>query len=101
LFAFALVGVVRGRPFDAATWSSISHILQSSWWPLLLQSDGAVGNFKGKLVRWRVFAISLCVTLATICLIVANFLTPKPLTEVIKPRQDLHDVEFFYAPGKS
>ncbi|KIY03184.1 uncharacterized protein Z520_01651 [Fonsecaea multimorphosa CBS 102226] len=95
LFAFVLVGIVRDRSFDAVTWSSISHLLQSSWWPLLLQSDGAAGNFMGKMVRWRVFGVSLLVTLATICLVVANFLTPKPLLEKINPSSGLHDVEFF------
>ncbi|OAG38752.1 hypothetical protein AYO21_06947 [Fonsecaea monophora] len=101
LFAFVLVGIVRDRSFDAVTWSSISHLLQSSWWPLLLQSDGAAGNFTGKMVRWRVFGISIAVTLATVCLVVANFLTPKPLLEKINPSRGLHDVEFFYVPNPS
>ncbi|OAP65446.1 hypothetical protein AYL99_01418 [Fonsecaea erecta] len=101
LFAFVLVGIVRDRSFDAVTWSSISHLLQSSWWPLLLQSDGAAGNFMGKMVRWRVFGVSMLVTLATICLVVANFLTPKPLQEKINPSRGLHDVEFHYVTDPS
>ncbi|EXJ73696.1 uncharacterized protein A1O5_03458 [Cladophialophora psammophila CBS 110553] len=50
------------------------------------------------MVRWRVFGVSLLVTLATVCLVVANFLTPKPLLEKIVPSRGLHDVEFFYVP---
>jgi hypothetical protein len=101
LFAFILVGFVRDRQFDAVTWSSISHLLQSSSWPILLRSDGAVGNLKGKLTRWRIYLISLCVTLTTICLVVANFLTPKPLKEVIQASSGSHVADFQYAAGES
>jgi hypothetical protein len=99
LFAFILVGLIHGRSFDAVTWSSISHLLQSSWWPLVLQSDAAAGNFFGKVIRWRVFGISTLVTLVTTCLIVANFLTPKPLYEVVTASHGLHDADFTFAPG--
>lgn len=99
LWAFILVAIIRGQQFDAVTWSSISHTLQGSSWPLLLRSDGAVGNFLGKNVRWRVFLISQCITFASLCLIVAHFMTPIPLVEVIRPTGSLHDAEFVHAPG--
>lgn len=100
LWAFVLVAIVRGKQFDAVTWSSISHTLQSSSWPLVLQSDAAVGNFFGKNVRWRVFALSQVITFTSVCLIVAHFLTPLPLVEIMRPTFGSDNADFAYAPGK-
>jgi hypothetical protein len=100
LFAFILIGIIQGRAFDAVTWSSISHLMQSSWWVLLLQSDASAGNFFGKVIRWRVFGISTLVSFVTICLIVAGFLTPKPLYEKIVASNGLHDVDFAFVSGR-
>lgn len=99
LWAFVLVSIVRDKRFDAVTWSSISHTLQSTSWPLVLQSDGAVGNFLGKRVQWRVFILSQCIAFASLCLIVAHFMTPIPLMEVIRVTSQLSAAEFAYAPG--
>lgn len=100
LWAFVLVSVIKDRQFDAVTWSSISHTLQSTSWPLVLQSDGAVGNFVCKAVRWRVFMISQSIAFASLCLIVAHFMTPIPLFEEVRVSSELNDAEFAYAPGE-
>lgn len=99
LWAFVLVSVIKDRQFDAVTWSSISHTLQSTPWPLILQADGAVGNLLGKTIKWRVFAVSQCIAFASLCLIVAHFMTPIPLFEEIRVTSELSDAEFAYAPG--
>lgn len=99
LWVLVLISVIRDRHFDAVTWSSISHTLQSTSWPLVLQSDGAVGNLLGKKINWRVFFLSQTIFFATLCLIIAHFMTPIPLYEVIQASSTPSEADFTYAPG--
>lgn len=104
VFAIVLIALIKNGQHDAATWSAIGHQLQSSFWPVLIfwASDPAVGNWtiwKGRTVRWRVSSISSFISLGAISLLVAGFLTPRPLAETIRPSVHAYPVSFRYAPG--
>lgn len=97
VFAVVLLGLIRKGPQNAATWSSISHQLQSSFWPTLLFSDGT----NSRNVEKGVVFVSYLVTGGIICFIIAGFLTPKPLLESIRASDHTHISQFHYAPGRS
>ena len=97
VFAVVLLGLIRKGTHNAATWSAISHQLQSSFWPVLLFSDGT----NARNVKKSVVSVSYLVTGGIICFIIAGFLTPKPLLESIRASHHTHISQFQYAPGRS
>jgi len=95
VFAVVLLGLVQHGQHNAATWSSISNQLQGTLWPFLLRGDGSAAQN----VRWRVQFMSTVAIFGTLCLLLAGFLTPKPLIEQIRASHKIHSVQFVHAPG--
>jgi hypothetical protein len=100
-FAVVLVGLIKNREHDAATWSAISQQLQVTHWPLLLRSDSGTGNWLSKRIEWRVFFLSVLGLIGTASIIVAGFLTPRPLVESIRPLDKAQLAQFQYIAGKT
>lgn len=98
LWSVVLIAWIYNREHTAATWGAISASLQSSLWPAILRSDSsAVGP---KNASGRVLLMSTVGLVGTIILIIASFLTVKPLVEFVRPSQHIHHVMFQYFPGE-
>lgn len=97
LAALVVICVVQKGQHNAATWSVASHTIQGSLWPFLLQGDASVIKNVPKVV----FMCSNLVTIGSVILVVAHFLTPLPLISEIRKASTLEQVPFRYAPGES
>ena len=96
IFALVLLGVIQKGQHNPATWSGISNQIQATLWPFVLRGDGS----SAKHVWWRVQFISGLGLFTTITLVLAGFLTPKPLTDNESFSRRAHNSKFSYAPGK-
>ncbi|KAI9821500.1 MAG: hypothetical protein M1832_003348 [Thelocarpon impressellum] len=80
----------------AVTWSVVGRLLQSSWWPTILQADATATRG----VRLVPVAVSWLVLLATLLLSVASLVTPFGLTDAVASSVSTV-APFRYAPDLS
>lgn len=98
LWSIVLIAWIYNREHTAATWGAISASLQSSLWPFILRSDSSAIGCKNS--SKRVLLMSAVGLFGTIILMVASFLTVKPLVEFVRPSKHIRNMMFQYFPGE-
>ncbi|RSL81766.1 hypothetical protein CEP52_017127 [Fusarium oligoseptatum] len=93
---FILTGVLQDRE-TAATWTVAAKHLQSSYWPLVLQSDAT----KDRGVRKPIVVISLLLPLLSLLIAVAGVVTPLGLYESNEPKSKSIRANFEYVRDSS
>ncbi|KAF7553395.1 hypothetical protein G7Z17_g3631 [Cylindrodendrum hubeiense] len=99
-FPTALTFFLSGQLSDratAATWNVAGRLLQSSYWPFLLQADSS----KNLGVRKSVALIAITVPLITFLVSVAGIVTPLGLYEQDEPDSELTSPSFGYVSDTS
>ncbi|BCR95398.1 uncharacterized protein AKAW2_20338S [Aspergillus luchuensis] len=79
------------------SWSVVSRLLHSSYWPTILDSDTAASTGVSK----RILTYSWLQLIAAVLVSVTGIVTPLGLYDTIGPQDNPTDVLFHYAPDTS
>ncbi|GKZ26724.1 hypothetical protein AbraCBS73388_002977 [Aspergillus brasiliensis] len=79
------------------SWSVVSRLLHSSYWPTILDSDTVASTGVSK----RILTYSWLQLIAAVLVSITGIVTPLGLYDIIGPEDGLTDVLFHYAPDTS
>ncbi|GLA15239.1 hypothetical protein AnigIFM62618_001755 [Aspergillus niger] len=82
---------------SVVSWSVVSRLLHSSYWPTILDSDTAASTGVSK----RILTYSWLQLIAAVLVSITGIVTPLGLYDTIGPQDNPTDVLFHYAPDTS